>query len=63
MYLEDAMMQPEVVIDKPVKWLTADYNALKLLHNKVVELNDRLVKKLIVEAKLLEIFELSDKLN
>jgi hypothetical protein len=60
MYLEDAMMQPRVAIDKPVKWLTSDYNALKFLHDNVVDLNDTLVKKLFIDAKLLEIYDLAD---
>ena len=37
-YLEEAMMQPGIAINRPVKWLTADYNSLKALNDSVTTL-------------------------
>jgi hypothetical protein len=49
------MMQPGVAIDRPVKWLTADYNALKALHDNVININNGKIKNLFANAKLVEI--------
>jgi hypothetical protein len=43
-YLEDAMMKPGVVINKPVKWLTADFNKLKVRYHEVKTLNEGQIK-------------------
>jgi hypothetical protein len=32
-YLEEAMMKPGVVINKPVKWLTTNFNIFKALND------------------------------
>ncbi len=50
------MMQPGVAIDRPVKWLTADFNALKALYDNVIKINNSKIKQLFANAKLLEIF-------
>ncbi len=50
------MMQPGVVIDRPVKWLTVDYNALKALYDNVININNGQIKNLFANAKLVEIF-------
>jgi len=43
-YLEEAMMKPGVVINKPVKWLTADFNKLRGLYHEVKKLNEGQIK-------------------
>jgi hypothetical protein len=43
-YLEEAMMQPNITITKPVKWITTDYNQLKSLHDEVIAINNGQIK-------------------
>jgi hypothetical protein len=45
-YLEEAMMKPGVALNKPVKWLTSDFNKLKSLQQEVKALNDGQIKLL-----------------
>ncbi len=56
MYLEEAMMLPGIAINKPVKWLTTDFNSLKALHGNSITLNNGQIKSLVSNAKLLELF-------
>ena len=63
MYLEEAMMtQKEVAINKPVKWLTTDFNQLKILHDDSTKIYNVQIKELFAKAKLVEIFQLSSSL-
>jgi len=43
-YLEEAMMKPGTAINKPVKWLTTDFNQLKAIHDEVIALNNGQIK-------------------
>jgi hypothetical protein len=43
-YLEEAMMKPGVVINKPVKWITTGFNKLMALHHEVKTLNEGQIK-------------------
>ena len=57
MYLEDAMMtQQQVLLNKPVKWLTTDYNQLKRVHDEALSIYNGQIKQLFTDAKLVEIF-------
>ena len=55
-YLEDAMMQPDVGISKPVKWLSTDFVKLKQLFDDVNAYYNSNVKLLFTEAKLVELY-------
>ena len=50
------MMQPGVAINKPVKWLSADFNQLKALYDNSITLNNGQIKLLLSNAKLLELY-------
>ena len=56
MYLEEAMMQPGIAINKPVKLLTTDFNSLKAVRGNSITLNNGQIKSLVSNAKLLELF-------
>ncbi len=56
------MMKPGVAINKPVKWLTTDFNQFKALHDKVVNTYDGQIQQLFAGAKLKEISQLSNQL-
>ena len=43
-YLEEAMMQPGIAINKPVKWLTTDFNQLKALHDNIITIINGQIK-------------------
>jgi hypothetical protein len=43
-YLEEAMMQPGLAIDRPVKWLTADFNKLKQLNDSFLAVYNGQIK-------------------
>ncbi len=55
-YLEEAMMQPGIAINKPIKWLTTDFNHLKELHDDFITIYNGQIKQFYSEAKLLELF-------
>ena len=40
LYLENAMMEPNVKIVKPVRWLSADFATLKTIHDEIVAIYD-----------------------
>ena len=57
MYLEEAMMtQQQVLLNKPVKWLTTDYNQLKRVHDEGLSIYNGQIKQLFTDAKLVELF-------
>ena len=43
-YLEEAMMQPNIAIQKPVKWLNAEFNSLKTLNQNINNVYDTKIK-------------------
>ncbi len=43
-YLEEAMMQSNVAIQKPVKWLNAEFNSLKTLNQNINNVYDSKIK-------------------
>ena len=55
LYLESAMMEPNVQIVKPVKWLSTDISDLTTIQNEVVSLYDNKISPLFSDAKLLEL--------
>jgi hypothetical protein len=55
-YLEEAMMQPGIKISMPSNRITNDFNLLKGLHINALQLNNDQIKKLVTNAKLLELF-------
>ena len=55
-YLEEAMMQPGIKILMPSNRITNDFNLLKGLHINALQLNNDQIKKLVTNAKLLELF-------
>ena len=56
LYLEEAMMQPGIAINKPIKWLVTDFNHLKRLHDDLLTIYNGQIKQFYSEAKLLELF-------
>jgi hypothetical protein len=55
-------MKPGIAINKPVKWLTTDFNQFKALHENVVSTYDGQIKQLFAGAKLKEISQLNNQL-
>ncbi len=40
LYLESAMMEPDVKIVKPVNWLSSDFAKLSTIHDEIVAIYD-----------------------
>ncbi len=49
------MMEKNVKIAKPVKWLSSDFASFSIAHNEIVQLYDKRILLLFSEAKLIEI--------
>ena len=56
------MTQQQVLLNKPVKWLTTDYNQLKRVHDEALSIYNGQIKQLFTDAKLVELFQLSNSL-
>jgi hypothetical protein len=63
LYFESAMMEPNVQIAKPVKWLSSEYSSLKSIHDEIVSIYDNQISQFVSHAKLIEISLLNNQFN
>ncbi len=61
LYLENAMMEPNAQIVKPVKWLSSEYSFLKTIHDEIVSFYDNQISQLVSHAQLIEISLLNNQ--